>query len=151
MNIIHTLKSLPVIGLITLGLVLSSNTAMADKAGHDGTKGQIAQQFSHELDKSYGRKHKHAKRHKEQRYDRGRYSYGHSKHSHKHHGRHHGHKHKSHRAHGHGDYHQHGYRGHSHSHSTHNHAGHRHHYVDFDDLHFMVGLHTDRFDIILRD
>jgi hypothetical protein len=29
--------------------------------------------------------------------------------------------------------------------------GHRHHYVDLDELRFMVGLHTDRFDIILRD
>jgi hypothetical protein len=25
------------------------------------------------------------------------------------------------------------------------------HYPGFDDLRFMVGLHTDRFDIILRD
>ena len=146
MNIIHTMKNLPVIGLITIGLALSSNTAMADKADRDGRKGQMAQQFSHELDKSYGKRHKHSKPHKERRHGK-----NYRKHSHKHHSRDHGHRHKGHKSHGHRDYHRHGYRGHSHSYSSLHHVGHGHNYVDFDDLHFMIGLHTDRFDIILRD
>ena len=148
MNIRYSMKNLPVVGLLALGLVLSSNPAMADKADRDGHKGYIAQQFSHQAAKSHNNRGKYTKQHKEHRYDRNDHRKGHKDRSHKYYSSHNSHKHKSHRNHAHRDYHRHGYRGHSHSHNV---VNYHDHYVGFDDLRFMVGLHTDRFDIILRD
>lgn len=148
MNIRSTIKSLPVIGILALGLALSSNAAMADKGDRDGHKGNITQQFSHQADKSHNNTGKYTKRYKERRYNRNDHRKGHKDRSRKYYSSHNGHKHKSHNNHAHRDNHRHGYRGHSHSHNV---VNHHDHYVGFDDLRFMVGLHTDRFDIILRD
>ena len=151
MNIRSTIKTLPVLAILALGLSLSSNVAMADKGDRNGHKGKIAQQSSHVAGKSHNDTGKYTKRYKERRYDRNDNRKGHKERSHKYYGSHYGNKHKSHNNHAHRDKHQHGYRRHSHSHNVVNHHGHRDHYIGFDDLRFMVGLHTDRFDIILRD
>ena len=147
MNIRYSMKNLPVVGLLALALVISSNPAMAVKADRDGHKGYIAQQFSHQAAKSHNNRGKYTKRHKEHRYDRNDHRKGHKDRSHKY-SSHNGHKHKSRQNHAHRDNHRHGYRGHSHGHNV---VNYHDHYVGFDDLRFMIGLHTDRFDIILRD
>ena len=148
MNIRYSMKTLSVVGLLALGLALSSNPAMADKADRDGHKGNVTQQSSHQAGKSHNDRSKYNKQHKEHRYHRNDYRKGHKDRGHKYYSSHKGHKYKNHHNHVHRDKHGHGYRGHSH---THNVVNHHDHYLGFDDLRFMIGLHTDRFDIILRD
>ena len=161
MKTLSTLKTLPLIGLLAMGLTLAPAVSLAgdDDRGrdrvyqkHDGGKGKYRDHDrSHRRDyghKKHGQSHKksHKKSHK----------HGGNKHVYKSH-RKHGDKHaySSHRKHGH----KHGgYTRHDHGHRHVNH-GHRHvdtvvvrdHHYDYDPFRLMLGLHFDNIDIIYRD
>lgn len=149
MKIRQTLKNLPVIGVLALGLALSPNLVMADH----GDRGKHKSQYSQDSGKTHKKTRKNDKPRKVHVYDR----HGHKKARKNHHGRHFArhdsHKHNRHYGHR-GDYrhgHRHGHRAHNHSHYVTNHHDHHDRYVDFDNLRFMIGLHTDNLDIILRE
>ena len=156
MNIITTLKTLPVVAAVAIGLVLSPAVSMADKAD----SGHQKSQYSHEGGKSHGKAHKKGNyrsdkaRHKKQHKVTRSYDKRGNKHvSKKHYGKPYGFR-KGHayNRHGHRDNHRHGHRGHSHTHYVVNDDyDYYDHYLDLDNLRFMIGLHTNNFDIILRE
>ena len=137
MNIRSTIKTLPIIAALAIALAMSPNTAMADKGDRNAHKGQYSKQYSHDAGRSHNRTRKDTRLHK---------GYAHHGHGHKKVRKSHpdmyygGHKHKGHH-----------HRRHSHDHYVVHEHGYRDHYVDFDNLRFMIGLHTDQFDIIFRD
>jgi hypothetical protein len=139
-----TLKNLPLLALLTAGLVLSPTMVMAGHGDNSHSKAQYSQndRQSHSKghkynnkkhDKSHGKNHKgnyriSSKRH----YSKGPGHYGDYKRGH------HNYRHDHHR-------HQH--------HTTY--IVNDHHYDDYsyrlDPLRFMIGLHTNNVDIIFRD
>ena len=138
-----TLKSLPLLTLLAAGLVLSPTMVMAGHGDRSHSKGQ----YSHDGGQSHSKGHKRS-----------------NTHSNKHHYKSHG---KSHNTKGHGHYNDHGhykrgFNNHRYDHHDH-HRGHHnttyvvndHYYNDYsygmDSLRFMIGLHTNNFDIIFRD
>jgi hypothetical protein len=147
MNIISKLKTLPIVGALAIGLALSPALSMADNGNHGSHKKQYSQNTGKSHDKHY-----RADKHKEPRkivhsYDKR----GHKKASRSHYGKPYGHdkghvhyKRDKHR-------HNHNHRGHSHTHYVVNDYGYRDHFIDFDDLRFMIGLNTNNVDIIVRD
>ena len=158
MNLSKTLKTLPLIGALAMGLALTPAISNAD----DDKRGRDKDRYSHDAGKSHKKAHKQAHRaHKKEwkrehvrdhRRDHRDYR---KKHGHKHvnshkhgwkkrHGKHYGHRHTHHG-------HRHGHRGHRHEHVVVRDYDYHDHYVDFDDLRFMIGLHTDNVDIIFRD
>lgn len=147
MNIRSTIKTLPLIGVLALGLVLSPMTAMADQSDRGSHKGQ----YSHDNSKKHNKAHKNARPHKVHEYDRRGHKHAGNKHYDKRYSRHNKHSNNKHFRHSHRDKHRHGSRRHSHSYYVVNDHRHHDHYIDFDDLRFMIGLHTDNFDIIFRD
>ena len=134
MKTLSTLKTLPLIGLLAMGLALVPAVSMADDDGRGRGKDKTHQTYdggkSHHgehHDSHYGKGHKHP------------YVRGHNKHV-----RH---------------VHRPGHKHHSHKHHSHKHHGHRHtdyvvvhdrHY-DYDPFRLMLGLHFDNIDIIYRD
>jgi hypothetical protein len=137
MKTLSTLKTLPLVGLLAMGLALMPAVSMADK---DRGHGEDKMYQKHDAGKS------HHGDHRKSHYDSGYYR------DHKHGG----HKnvyvrgHKHHRGH----VHKHGHR-----HPVHRHPVHRHtdyvvvhdHYDDYDPFRLMLGLHFDNIDIIYRD
>ena len=152
MNLSRTLKTLPLIGVLAMGLALTPAISMAD----DDNRGRHKDRYSHDAGKSHKKAHKQGHRAHKKEWKREHRSYGKhhghkytDKHKHgwkKRHGKHYGHKH-SHRD----TRHSHSHRGHRHEHVVVRDYGHHDHYLDFDDLRFVFGLHTDNVDIIFRD
>ena len=139
----NTLKTLPLIALLTLGMGVLPAVSQADQGklvsalSHDGGKGHRDYGKSHGRDKGrYERGHGHK--------DRG-YAKGHDK----------GHKHVYNYSKGHR--HDHGYSHHGHKHHVyrpHRHVDHVivHDYHDeYDPFRLLLGLHFDNIDIIYRD
>lgn len=153
MNMKNSLKTLPVIAALAIGLALAPMTSMAKGDRHESHQ---SERYSHD-----GGKH-HKKSHKRRGDAHDRDSRGHK----------HGHKMRHAKQHRHG--YKHGHK-HGHKHRGHKHRGHRHdrvvfvdnydhyddrygfgrdyrdRYIDLDDLRFMVGIHTGNFDLIFRD
>ena len=132
MKTLSALKTLPLVGLLSMGLVLAPAISLADKdRGHGGDK----MYQKHDDGKSHHGGHR-----------KSHYDSGHHKHY-----KHGGHKHGYVRGHNH-------YIGHVHNHG-HKHHGHRHtdyvvvhdHHDDYDPFRLMLGLHFDNIDIIYRD
>ena len=152
MNLSRILKTLPMIGVLAMGLALTPAISMAD----DDNRGRHKDRYSHDAGKSHKKAHKqdhraHKKEWKrEHRRDHKKYKHGHGhKHVNNHkHGwkKHYGHKHRHN-----GHRHSHSHRGHRHEHVVVRDYGHHDHYLYFDDLRFVFGLHTDNVDIIFRD
>jgi len=146
MKRLTTLKTLPLAGVVALGLALMPAVSMADKGDRDN-KGHYSQKSG----KSY-------KADKRSHNDRGnRYGHtkkGHDKHAYNRGGRHHygnayGHDKRGH-GHGHGHAHSVGHPVHNHTTTVVHDYGHQH-YLGLGNLRFMLGLHTDNVDIIFRD
>ena len=141
MNNKTRLKNLPLLTLFAASLVLSPAIAMADQ----GDRGHSKSKYSQDERRSHGKSHNRS-----------------DKHSNKHNYRSHGKSHKGHnkqnstrsydRGYGHHNKHAHYKRRNDH-HTTY--VVNDHHYSDhlygLDHLRFMIGLHTNNFDIILRD
>ena len=156
MKIITSLKTLPLISVIALGLALSPTLTMAD----DGNRGGQKTQYSNDRGQSHNKTHNKgnrrgdaAKNHSRRYVANSFVQRRHDKQSHKHKAK----NHYDRRYDDHG-YHRHGAHGHKHVSTTHNHRhtvihdyGYRAPYVDLDNMRFMLGLHTGNFDIILRD
>lgn len=149
-----SLKTLPLISVLAIGLVLSPTLSMAD----NGDRGRHKTQYSYDGGQAHSKGHKrsnkqsnkahyksHGKIHKE--------NIGHSSKHHypKEHGYHsdHGHYKRGFTNHRYG--HQNNHRGRHHT----NYVVNEHHYSDYsyglDPLRFMIGLHTNNVDIIFRD
>ena len=152
MNIIPSLKTLPLISAIAFGLALSPTLSMAA----DGNRGDHKMKYSHDRGQSHKNGHGRHKTGKSQRNSPVAHAVN------KHRQEKQGHKHRSNnhydRAYGNHMYHKHGNHGHNHAYSDHNHTnyvyhdyGYRGQYVDLDNMRFMLGLHTGNFDIIFRD
>lgn len=139
MNIFTTLKTLPLLAVLTVGLILSPTLSMAGNGEH----GQHKAKYSQNAGKSHSKSHNKG-------------NYRSNKHSYKTHGKRYkgNHSHRSERHHRKHDYYK---RGH------YDHRGHRHtnyivkdhyypeHFIGLDHLRFMIGLHTDILDITLHD
>lgn len=136
MKTLSTFKTLPLIGLLAMGLALAPAVSMADDGNRGHGKDRVYQKHdggkSHRVDKGHfdrghGYKMDHKKGHKYvQNHNKG---LGH---------KHYGHTHKVYRPHYHG-------RGHADYVVIHD------HYDDYDPLRLMLGLHFDNIDIIYRD
>lgn len=143
MKTLSTLKTLPLIGLLAMGLALTPVVSMADDDNRGRGKDRVYQKYdggkghyrdsarSHRRDKgAYNRGHGHKKGFARGHYKGHKnvvnnyYSSGHKHHGHKHHG--HGHKHVDHVI-------------------VHD------HYSSYDPFRLMLGLHLDNIDIIYRD
>ena len=142
-----TLKNLPLLALLTAGIVLSPTIVMAGHGDSSHSKGQ----YSHDARQSHSKGHKqNDKKHYKSR----------------------GKSHKSHNGYsskrlynkGYGNYNEHAhYKPGHHNYRHDNHRGqlhttyivNDHHYDNYsyglDPLRFMIGLHTNNFDIIFRD
>ena len=142
MKKLTTLKTLPLIGLLAIGMSLPAvSMADDDKRG----RGHDRVYKKHDGGKGHQREHRRIHRDSKGHRDHGRhYSKGHKHGGHKHvYNKYynHGHKHYGHKHHGHG-----------HKHVdhvvVHNHYDDWH---DYDRLRLMLGLHFDNIDIIYRD
>ena len=147
-----SLKTLPLIGVLAIGLVLSPTLSMAD----NGDRGRHKTQYSHDGGQSHSKGHKRSNTHSNKAHYK---SHGKS------HKGNYGHSSKHHYTKGHGHHNNHGHykRGfknlrhdHQNSHRAHHttYVVNDHHYSDYyglDPLRFMIGLHTNNFDIIFRD
>lgn len=143
MKKLSTLKTLPLIGLLAMGLALPA-VSLADENDHrgrdrvhkkhDGGKGH--QREHHKVHRS-DRGHRNQGRHYNKGHKHGGHKQVHNRHynrDHKHYGKHHrGHKH------------------HGHGHKHVDHVVVHDHYDDYDRLRLMLGLHFDNIDIIYRD
>lgn len=146
MKIRSTLKTLPLIGLLAMGLTLTPAMSIAD----DDDRGRGRDHVYKKHDGGKGHYRDHSRSH---RRDLGHKKHGHSHKGHKHRG--HKHAYNSHRKHGHK---HHGYKHHDHGHRHVDH-GHRHvdtvvvhdHHYDYDPFRLLLGLHFDNIDIIYRD
>ena len=143
MKLLTTLKTLPLVSILALGLALAPTASMADK----GDRGQKERYSQHG-----GKSFKGDKRgHKDRGHGYGHTKKGHDKHGYDRHGSHG--RHQVGHAHGHGhDRHAHhnSYAGHSHNNYIVRDYGNQH-YLGLGNLRFMLGLHTDNVDIIFRD
>jgi len=139
MKTLNTLKILPLIGMLAMGLALAPVTSMADDGDRGRGKERVYQKHdtgkSHRVNKGhFDRGYSHNKGHKKGH----KYVYNHNKgYGHKHYG----HKHKVYRPHSHG----HGHVEHVVVHDHYNHLS------DYDRFRLMLGLHFDNVDIIYRD
>ena len=140
MKTLTTLKTLPVIGLLAMGLALAPAVSMADDDHRGRGKDRVYQKYD-------GGKGHHRDSHRSHRRDHGNYNRGYgNKKSHKHVSNHYyGHSHKNY---------GHSYRKHGHKHHGHGHVNHvivHDHHFDYDPFRLMLGLHFDNIDIIYRD
>jgi len=147
MKTLSTLKTLPLIALLAMGLALTPLVSMADDDDrgrgkdrtyqkHDGGKGHYRDGGkSHRRDKGhFDRGHSYSKGHKSGHKRVHSYNKGHGR-------KHHGHTHKV-------------YRPHNHGHGHVDHVvvnNHYDHLSDYDRFRLMLGLHFDNIDIIYRD
>ena len=146
-----TLKNLPLLTILAAGLVLSPTITMA---GY-GDRNHVKEKYSHDDRQSHSKGHKRSNKHSNKHYYK---SHGKS-----HKGKHgYSSKHRYNKGYGHHNEHTYYKRDHHNRrhdrHRVHNHASYivnDHHYSDsfyaLDPLRFMIGLHTDNFDITFRD
>ena len=131
MKTLSTLKTLPLVGLLALGVALAPVAAQAGPAKHSDDRASSMHDGGKDQ-RNYG--HYKAKKHHVHKSAHVRAHNHYRGHGHKHHGhKHHGHKHHRH--------------------------GHRHadyvvvqdHHDDYDPFRLMLGLHFDNIDVIYRD
>ena len=141
----NTLKTLPIIGVLAMGLALAPATSMAGNGDRGHHKSGYSKSSGKHHDKGHYRSGKHAYR----KHDRGhKRNLGH--HLDRHYSTRYGNRHDKHyRGHSHGHHYDH--RGHATTHYVVNEYPYRDHYIGLDHLRFMIGLHTDNFDITFRD
>lgn len=147
MKTLSTLKTLPLIGLLAVGLALSPAVSMADDDDRGRGKDRVYQK--HDGGKGHSRSGGKSHRRDKGHYDRGHsYNKGHKSghksvqnHNRGHGHKHHGHTHKVYRPHNHG----HGHVDHVVVHDSYRHLS------DYDHFRLMLGLHFDNIDIIYRD
>jgi hypothetical protein len=143
MKQLNTLKTLPLIALLALGLALP----VASMADDDRGRGKDRVYQKHDGHRDYGKSHRRDKGHYERGH--GHKSRGYAK------GHHKDHKHVYNYSKGHR--HDHGYSHHGHKHRVyrpHRHVEHVivHDYHDeYDPFRLLLGLHFDNIDIIYRD
>ena len=161
MKTLSRLKKLSSIAAVIATLALFPGISMAEKSdGHSDRarhNNEHSQNRSKSYNKDYYRENRHAGSSHKQRDNRGRFDRGYDKHNKhrdrghsKHYNGHGGHAYRKYKKHysGHDVRHNHGHRGYA-GHDY----GHRHYrdYRGFDNLRFMIGLHSDNLDIIFRD
>ncbi len=129
MKTLSTLKTLPLVGLLAMGLALVPTVSMADKNDHGRGEDKMYQQ--HDGGKSHHNEHRDYRYHVDSKHGGHKQVYVRG---HNHYGRH-VHKHV----------HRHPPRGHTDYVVVHE------HYDDYDPLRLMLGLHFDNIDIIYRD
>lgn len=154
MKTVSSFKKLPVIAAVLMALAVFPGASMADKGDRHGDRGGHDKHYSHDRKKSHDKGHYRVDKHAGKSHHYDRHSRGYDKHHKhgkrwkgKHHGHHKAHAHNKHKHRGHG--HRHGH-GHEHTYVV-NDYGHRPHYVGFDDLRFMIGLHNPNLDIVFRN
>jgi len=138
MKTLSTLKTLPLIGLLAMGLALAPTVSMAD----DDDRGRGKDRVYQKHDGGKGHNRDAGKSH---RRDKTYYN--------------HGHGHKKGFARGHNKGHKHVYNNHYNVGHKHHGHGHKHvdrvivhdHYSSYDPFRLMLGLHLDNIDIIYRD
>ena len=138
MKTLSTLKTLPLIGLLAMGLALAPAVSMAD----DGDRGRGKDRVYQKHDGGKGHNRDAGKSH---RRDKTYYN--------------HGHGHNKGFARGHNKGHKHVYNNHYNVGHKHHGHGHKHvdrvivhdHYSSYDPFRLMLGLHLDNIDIIYRD
>ena len=149
---------MPLLGVLAVSLTLAPAMSYAD----DGRRHQ-QHNYSKQERKAYKNKQAYKQRHAHDRHEHKKLK--HHKHKHVDHRQAHSHDWRSHIGHKHGHYkhywkHDHGYREHKHHvHKPHvqrytrEYVNERRlqHYLTTDSLRFMLGLHGDNFDIIIRD
>jgi len=157
----NSLKTLPIIAVLAVGFALTPTTSIAanDRGHHNG--GYSKHSAKHQ-DKGHYRGNKHSYRGSGKHHNKGhhrsnKHSYKHSANGHKnsighhinkHYNKHHYGRHNNHYP----RYDRHyGHRGHNTTHYVVNDYGHNGHYHGLNHLRFMIGLHTDNFDITFRD
>lgn len=147
-------KFIPLIALLAAGLALTPVTSIAANGDRGHFKAEHSKKYSKHSNKGHSRSNKQ--------------HYSQSKHGHKnnigHHLNRHSNKHQNNRYNSHykRKYYSHN-KHHSKHHNNHLHRGYpttryvvnnhdyRDHYLDFDHLRFMIGLHTNNFDLTFRD
>ena len=144
MKTLKTLKTLPLIGALAVGMALAPAVTMADDDDRGRGKGRVYQKHD-------GGKGQHRDAVRSHKRDKGHYVPGHNGHKtavkpHKHGG--HKYVHNSHYKHGHK---HHGPKHHGHGHSHTDYVIVHDHYRDYDPFRLMLGLHFDNIDIIYRD
>ncbi len=145
-----TLKSLPLLSLLAAGLILSPTMVTAGYGDRSHSKSQ----YSHDDAKSYSKGHKRSNKHSNKAHYKSqgkshKGNYGHSS------------KHLYTKRQGHYNDRAHNKRGHHNYRHDHHRDQHHttyivndHHYDDYyglDNLRFMIGLHTNNFDIVFRE
>ena len=150
MKSLTSLKTLPLISVLAIGLALSPTLSMAD----NGDRGRHKTQYSFDGGQSHSKGHKRSNTHSNKRHYKSHGKSHESKHGYR--SKHHynkGHGHHNDHAHYKRDRHNHRYDNHRGQHTTY--IVNDHHYSDYsyglDPLRFMIGLHTNNFDIIFRD
>jgi hypothetical protein len=141
MKTIKTLKTLPLIGALAVGMALAPAVSMADNDNRGRGKDRVYQKHD-------GGKGHHRDAARSHNRGKGHYARGHNQHKSaaKHH-KHGGHKHAYNRHYKRG----HKHHGHGHGHSHSDYVIVHDHYRDYDPFRLMLGLHLDNIDIIYRD
>ena len=139
-------KNLPLLTIFTASLILTPAIAMADRGDRSHSKDKYSHDDRRSHNKSHNRNNKHSNKHKYR--SQGKSQRGDNWHSSKY---------RYDNRHGHRNGHAHYKRGrdnHRHDRRT-TYVVNDHHYSDhlygLDPLRFMIGLHTDNFDITFRD
>lgn len=151
MNIISTIKTLPLISLFAISLALSATPSIADNAKHERNKSQYSQDRG--KSQNYGHRQNMDKGQRDRQVSHVSVTRDHKKRNHKYpSGSHHRSAHTDKRHHKQGN---HVYRNNHSGHVHRNHVNHDHMYlgqhIGLENLRFMFGLHTGNFDIIFRD
>jgi len=141
------LKIAPLAAMLALGMALTPISAMASNGDRGHHKENHSKNVGKHFDRGNSRSGKHSYR--EPRHNNHKRSLGYKlKHDYgTRYGRHNDHGHRKHVRY----YPRYDHRGHGTTHYVINDNHHRDHYVDYDPLRFMIGLHTNNFDITFRD
>ena len=148
-------KAVTLIAMLALGMALSPMSAMAGNSDRGHHKTGYSNNAGKHHDRGNYRSDKHSKREARHNSHRGSLDRNHKRklnHGYgSRYGRHHNHDHKKHVKHYPRYDHHYDHRGHGTTHYVINDYHHRNRYVDYDHLGFMIGLHTNNFDITFRD
>jgi len=149
------LQAVPVIAMLVLGVALAPMSAMASNGDRGQHKAERSKNVGKHHDRSNYRSEKHAYREPRHNSHRRNVDRNHKrKLNHGYgtrYGSHHNHGHKKHIKHYPRYDHHYDHRGHGTTHYIVNDYHHRNRYVDYDHLGFMIGLHTNNFDVTFRD
>jgi len=153
-NVKTSLKTLPLLAVLAVGMSLSPSISIAGKGDHGKHKEKYSHNSGHKSGKAHHRdNHRVNKQAYRSHGNSHRNNRGHG--SKDHHGSRHGHyKHHAynkHDNHGRGYVYNHAHGGHGHTSYIVNDYYYREPYYVLDPLRFMIGLHTDNLDIIFSD